>query len=167
VFILASCSADPVEPDVRTTSPTTTAATRSPSATPTTTPKAAPDDPVEFVRHYVELVNTARMSGDVSAVLALSAPGCEGCRSVARVIKEIHDNGGTYEGDPNWTIPADGASLVNEDPPIVQAYIHTQEVEVVRKAGGEPETWPGQTTLNEFTLKREGDGWKVEEFVIR
>jgi hypothetical protein len=166
-LLLMGCAADPAEPTVRTPLPSPTTATRSPTATPTATSQAAPDDPVEFVRHYVNLINTARLDGDVSAVLALSTQDCEACRSVTDVIKEIHDDGGTYEGDPNWTIPADGASLVNEDPTIVQAYIVTQRVEVVRKAGEKSETWPGQTTLNEFTLKREGDAWKVEDFVIR
>lgn len=165
-FIVTGCGADAVEPTVRETKSPPATATRSATATPTSK-EAVPDDPVEFVRHYVNLINKARMSGDVSAVLALSAKDCEACRGVTRVIEEIHDNGGTYDGDPNWTIPADGASLVTEDPAIVQAYIVTRTVKVVRKAGEEPEEWPGQTTLNEFTLKREGDAWKVENFVIR
>jgi uncharacterized protein DUF6318 len=139
-----------------------------PSATSASPTPTSPSDPTAFVRHYVQLINQARETGDASGVRALSDPKCEACRGVVGVISDIHADGGSYQGDPTWVIPADGVSLAQkQDPVIVDAYIKAKAIKVVMKAGAKPVKWPGGTTLNEFTLVRQGEAWKVREFVVR
>ncbi len=162
-LLLAGCAGGSPEPSGLDPEQSTPKPSR--SSTPAKT--AAPSEPVTFVRAYVDRINQSRTTGDVTPVLRLSESSCEGCRSVTDVIRKIHDGGGSYRGDPTWTIAKDGASLVQRKPAIVHAYIRSNSLQVVPTAGAKPVRWPGATSLNEFRLERQGATWQVKDFVVK
>jgi hypothetical protein len=101
VLLLAGCGGDPTaEP-----SPTPSTPVTSPVST-TPTPPAMPDaakantkaGAIAFVRHYIELINYAQATGDVSALEKVEDPGCESCTSVRQGVHDIYSSGGHIDG---------------------------------------------------------------------
>src|SRR5690349_10388347 len=79
----------------------------SPSATPPVMPALAKSKSdqgaVAFARHFVAAINYVAKSGDGDALLTLSNPACESCKSIAQRGASTYAKGGHIEGQ-GWTI---------------------------------------------------------------
>jgi hypothetical protein len=94
--LLAGCGASgkaeaPVRP--------TRSVTVTPSATVEPDTKAGA---LAFVRRYVEMLNRAQATGDVSELRRLSSSSCVTCGRVARSLASLYSTGGHLEGG-TWT----------------------------------------------------------------
>ncbi|MGH3358715.1 MAG: DUF6318 family protein [Nocardioidaceae bacterium] len=73
------------------------------SAAPTL-PDGAQEDTLEgakaFIRHYVDLLNYAANTGNVTSLRA-AARGCDGCRKYEELYESTYQNGG-YMREPGW-----------------------------------------------------------------
>lgn len=65
---------------------------------------------IAFVRYYVELINHAQATGDVSALAEVEDPGCKSCTSVRRGVTDIYGSGGHIDGGA-WSAHIRTASL--------------------------------------------------------
>jgi hypothetical protein len=98
---LAACGGDDSPPEAE---PTRTASTptTTPSPTPPTLPAAAKGrgaaSAKAFVRHYIDVLNYATFTGDVSALRHLGAKHCGSCQNVVNGIRSIYVAGGTVKG---------------------------------------------------------------------
>jgi hypothetical protein len=162
VLALTACNSNP-EPTVESPPPKPKKTTPSASPTPTPpSPSVSPGEPSEhaFVRHYIDLQNYARKTGDVEPMLALTSPECQSCKGAADVIREVFDAGGHYEGDSDLKIEhfeGTGKTLL--------VITRSSDYQVVTSSGGEKESYPGRQHVFDFKLQREGDQWKVREIL--
>jgi len=108
VLLLASCSGDP-EPIEPTAS---TPASTIPSP-PAQAEKDTPDGAASFVSYYIEVLNFAARTGDVSPLIALSSPRCEGCREYIDLYEGVYEAGGHFEGG-EWS-PSDFELEIRRD----------------------------------------------------
>jgi len=103
ITLLSGCSSN--EPMAGT--PSTSEATTRPSAsasptkpTPPALPAAAREDTKQgakaFARHYLELINYAAGTGDVSPLQAASSD-CAGCNEYVALYKRTYDDGGFFK----------------------------------------------------------------------
>ncbi|MGH3486754.1 MAG: DUF6318 family protein [Actinopolymorphaceae bacterium] len=160
VLVLTACNGNP-EPTVESPSPKPkkTAA----SATPTApSPSASPGEPAEhtFIRHYIDLQNYARKTGDVEPMLAITSPKCQSCQGAADVIREVFEVGGHYEGDSDLRVVrfegTGGAVLV---------VTRSDDYRVVTSAGETKDAYSGGQHVFDFKLQREGDRWRIREIL--
>jgi hypothetical protein len=91
-MLLASCSDDP-EP----IEPTASASANAPSP-PAQAEQDTPDGAASFVSHYIEVLNYAARTGDVSLLTALSSPRCDGCQEYIALYADVYEAGGKFEG---------------------------------------------------------------------
>lgn len=169
-FVLAGCGGDPEAP------PDPTATTSGVSTTPSTPPTpSAPTLPEEatantkagaiaFVRHYVELINYAQRTGDVEALAAVEAVGCESCLAARQGVKEHYSAGGSIVGG-DWRIRSTMA--------IRNASIAGWVVDLSVRYGAQTVSYgtskpdeqneAGRMVVS-LQIQRTGDGWKVLEW---
>jgi hypothetical protein len=55
------------------------------------------------VRYYVELLNYAFISGDVSTLRRMSTSDCSGCQEYVVLINDLYSSGGFYAGN-GWQV---------------------------------------------------------------
>lgn len=97
-LILGGCSDhDPPQP-VPTSAPTSASS----GATPPTMPAAALDDShagvTRFVRHYLDVLSYAALTGDVEELRRLSAPECTSCTTYIDLFADTYAAGGHFTG---------------------------------------------------------------------
>ena len=93
VLLLASCSDDP-EP----IEPTASASASTAPSPPTQAGEDTPDGAASFVSYYIEVLNFAARSGDVSLLTALSSSRCDGCREYIDLYEDVYEAGGYFAG---------------------------------------------------------------------
>ena len=108
VLVLVGCSGEDPEPKMAPTesvasTPSTLVPTVSPSGSPVPSLPAEADDKTgagaaAFVRYWVQVVNFAQASGDVSLLETLDDSQCVGCRGVVKAIRRPYSSGGHIEG---------------------------------------------------------------------
>jgi hypothetical protein len=114
LFALAGCGGDPVADPMSTpstpvsTAPTTTPAPTMPAPAGANTKVGA----IAFVRHYVDLINYAQATGDLTELSSVEAKECESCTSGRKYLDVVYNNGGHIEGG-DLTIDV-GNALRNE-----------------------------------------------------
>lgn len=100
-LLLAGCSSSPSEDEPAPTAPA------SPTDAPPTMPELALDDSPAgaeaFVRHYIDVLNHAALTGDTSALEELSSPECSGCDRYVDLFRTTYANGGYFKGG-EWEI---------------------------------------------------------------
>jgi hypothetical protein len=108
--VLAGCDDDNPQPNIP--DPTTSApSTSTPPSTNTPTPTgptepALPDAATQntdagaeaFVRHWIELVNYAQVTGDTATLKSVNDSRCAGCTGLVGAIEEPYAQGGHIEG---------------------------------------------------------------------
>ena len=96
LLLLASCSDDPEPIEPKTSGPAD-----APSP-PAQAAQDTPDGAASFVSYYIEVLNFAAKTGDVSPLTALSSPRCDGCREYIDLYEGVFEGGGHFEGG-EWT----------------------------------------------------------------
>ena len=97
LVLISSCTDDPrpIEPKASATAP----------SPPAQVGHDTPEGAAAFVSHYIEVLNFAARTGDVSPLAALSSPRCDGCREYIGLYKDVYAAGGKFEGG-EWS-PSD------------------------------------------------------------
>lgn len=161
---LASCESNAAPPPLESPTP-------SPSATSRPTP-AAPELPAEargtteasakaFAEHYVDLINYAMNSGDVTALRALGDEACVSCRAISSNIDDTYSSGGKISSR-GWLLQS--VSVVPNQPahrPILDLGIVMSPERIVRRTGAKQETFPGGKQPMTMYLRHAKGGWLV------
>jgi hypothetical protein len=158
---LSSCGGEPKADPSPTRSVTTPVST---TPTAPVMPDAAKANTkagaIAFVRHYVDLVNYAQQTGDVSTLASVESDACESCAKVRRSIAEIYTAGGAIQGG-TWH-PHFKVALHNGDGSwLVTGYIKFEAEEVRSNKTAEPQPQPGGSAVTHLTVKNSDDAWKV------
>jgi hypothetical protein len=154
-------SASPTPSPSRSPSPTATSTTPTPPALPAAAKKNTKAGAIAFVRHYVEVLNYAQESGDVEAIRELSSTACETCKSVAGVISDLYERGGTVKGGERTVgrhvaQRGSGGWLV-----LLRVRSAPQRISI---PGEETRELPGGSKSEEFLVTPDEDGWKVSRW---
>ncbi|MCW2748666.1 MAG: hypothetical protein JWP10_1808 [Nocardioidaceae bacterium] len=160
VVVLASAcssSTDPIEPK----DPKISAATPT-AVAPTLPPAAAADTPegaIAFVEHYVELLNYASDTGDVTALRAASDPTCKGCNSYIKLYEETYANGG-YFRDPGWKVSEISSDVLDG------ARVIFLDIDAPGGSQRQTTTAPVEATMDRnyklaSQVIRSGSGWSI------
>jgi hypothetical protein len=101
LLVVAGCGSDPKadpspSPSSAVTSPVST--TPSPPAMPEAAKANTKAGAIAFVRHYVDLINQAQSTGDVSGLSTVEGQGCRSCSSGREYIGSVYGSGGHIEG---------------------------------------------------------------------
>ena len=98
--LVAGCTDDP-EPKIA--DPTSTPSSSAASPSPTTSEVADPEQAYrDFIDSYVAAISESLSTGDPSAWLAMSDPGCAGCAGIAEKLAQAYADGGRIEGG-SWS----------------------------------------------------------------
>jgi hypothetical protein len=113
LLVVAGCGSDPkADPSLSPSSPLTSPVSTTPS--PPAMPEAAKANTkagaIAFVRHYVDLVNYAQATGDVSPLQRVEDPRCESCTNVRQGVRDIYGSGGHIDGGA-WNVQVRSSSI--------------------------------------------------------
>jgi hypothetical protein len=92
-----------------------------------------------FVRYYIDLINYAGRTGDVTDVTDLSTTQCTSCSSLAARISDTYASGGYFRGRGWLPISLLVVAQQPPDKPIVQVVVKTSRQEWVKREGGPSE----------------------------
>lgn len=161
---LTGCQSNPEPP------PLETAPSPSPSPTSTEpTSEPAPTMPAEaegtsraaakaFVRHWIAVLNYAGPSGDASALRAISTSDCAACGGIADFIEEVHEAGGTIEGE-GWRPKRITVVSSTQQQVVLDVLTEVSEQKVQSAASAEATTFPGGERIKTFWLSRRNGAW--------
>ncbi|RLV56900.1 hypothetical protein D9V41_03785 [Aeromicrobium phragmitis] len=163
VLLLAGCSGAP--PDEQ---PTPTA-TASPTHAPPTMPELALDDSPAgaeaFVRHYIDVLNYAALTGDTSTLEELSSPECDGCRSYVDSIVETYRSGG-YIRDESWRVEDVESESVEAGVDVfAQVHVSAATFRESRESTEKASTPYRDSLRLTVSMTGDGDQWRVLAFV--
>lgn len=103
-LMLSACTKDDPPPPNPTTAATTAA---NPDATLPPMPAVAKEDShrgvSNFVRHYLDVLNYAALTGDTQEMETLSAPDCTSCWSYIDLFAKTYGAGGYFKGG-RWSV---------------------------------------------------------------
>ena len=138
-------------------------------------PVAAPSPPAEalaetsegaeqFARYFFDNVNLGFRTGSSSAVRDLSAPGCEGCESLIRLIDELHAKehkraGGDYELQTVTAPPVERGDVV-----LLVTYDRSASRVVDNMGKVFATAAPVPLTTAQMRLIRSGGTWHVQGY---
>lgn len=105
---------------------------------------------VAFVEHWVELVNYAAFSGDVSELELVTEPGCEVCQSLYATMEDQP----LSSADGAWSTPGLTARESSPNDPAMSDFVVEGDIDI---SGSESSPF-GSIALG---LTREVDGWSV------
>lgn len=100
---LAGCGEDDPQPKVEPPG----SSTPTPSPDTTTAPvlsDASRKGGEGFVSHWMNVFSQAQLTGDTSALRAISAPECENCQTYITNVEEFHAKGGEVLTDKGWKV---------------------------------------------------------------
>lgn len=161
--LLAGCggapqASDPPSPTETTSAPERVEAPSLPSAATAPTRRGAG----AFVEHYVDVLNFATLTGDLTRARALSSKTCISCRSMLDAVENVYDRGGSVEGG-EWSPRLISAVKAGPRSWVVDAAIRFAPQQVTPSAGAEPEDYPGGRGTASFTVTYRDTAWTVEE----
>lgn len=166
VLLLPNCGGETIEPS------TLGDSTSEPSKTPEkNTPTPGVDQPTEaeakaLIEKFIQARNEVSRTGETDAFLSLCTKDSQVCREVVTFEQDTRRNGGSYIGDPSLRLVEIASAPEGTDPVRMSAYVEYDTHKWVAKKGAKPETVKGGVFLFEFELAREGEEWKVQEFVF-
>jgi hypothetical protein len=163
---LSGCTSNP-KPAPLPSDPPSPSASPSPGASPTppAMPSAAQGTSAKaakaFARFYIDAVNFASRTGDVSALKPLATLDCASCKSISHNIERIYSADGhiTSEG---WRLSS--VSVVPGQPvsrPILELGVVQSPEVVVFKAGSSPKHFPGGKQPMTMHLVHRKSAWLV------
>jgi hypothetical protein len=159
MLLLAGCGGNPKADPPPSTSPTpSVSATPSPPALPEAAKANTRAGAIAFVRHYIELVNYAQMTGDVSALSIVEDPGCKSCSKGRDYLSRIYGAGGHIAGGA-WTVRHVRAKKSGENW-AVTATGDFASSDAYASPGADPQHADGGPALTNFIVWH-SDQWKV------
>ncbi|WP_020577628.1 DUF6318 family protein [Actinopolymorpha alba] len=160
----SGCTGGSPEPTPVDDGPTeSTSASASPSPTPTRTSSPASESPqARAVRRYVDLINQAQGTGDVSALRSASSEECQGCKTIADSIAQIYARGGSYKGNHQLQISA-LEPVTDTKPPAFTVLLNTKPYELVPSSGAKPTPRNDGKIVLRITVASQGERWVVTE----
>jgi hypothetical protein len=170
VLVLTAGAGCTDEPRPRFEEPTAT-----PSASDSSSAAAVEKEPwekkskagaVAFAKHWIDVFNQAAIDGDTRSLVALSAPGCGTCRSVAGRLRSMYDSGGFFKGDGYRVLFATPQDITDEGSTSVALRI-LRSAERLRESADAPlvTTPPSKATYNAQLSWRRG-AWAMDELVV-
>lgn len=156
-------------------SPPPTAGSTSPTPSPTpsrpappTLPPAAKALTVEsadrFVRYYLQLLDYAKVSHDLTPLRAWSDKGCLGCKELIDGYSRDFAAGGSYAGDFTFkNVVTTGVRLNNARAAEVKFRATVGRHTVTESRGGKPSTYPGETVRWRVALTARDGQWIMYE----
>jgi hypothetical protein len=147
MLLLAGCGGDPKVDPPPSTSPTpSVSATHSPPALPEAAKANTKAGAIAFVRHYVDLINYAQATGDITTLAAVEDPGCKSCANGRDVLSSIYKAGGVIKGGHLSFRFSSAAPSPRYKGWLISGSLHFAPQTVVRQAGGTSEELTGGTT---------------------
>jgi hypothetical protein len=144
-------------------------ASLSPSASPTppVMPAAAKEKTkagaIAFARHYVDLINHAQATGDVSPLAAAERPDCTSCQRSRSAVTQLYESGATVDGG-DWTIEgADALKNQGSGGWLIEMHVSFGPQQVDRPGSSSDQQLKGGRLPVNVQLVWEGDAWKVAE----
>jgi hypothetical protein len=163
LLVLAGCGGDPKADPTPPPSPSTSPASTTPSAP--AMPEAAKANTkagaIAFVRYYVDLINHAQATGDVSGLAGVEAPECASCTKGREYLTGIYAAGGHVTGG-TWTIRRAQAAPSGENWAVTVVGDFAPS-DVFSSQGAQPTHAKGGPTLTNFVVWNAGS-WKVRKW---
>lgn len=165
--LLAGCSDDDPEPIVADppASPSASSSSASASAAPEPWQVRSKAGAVAFVEHWVEVLNGASRSGDVTRFREVSSPGCESCIALAERITALYEQGGRINGD-GWQVEQAAVTAGSSNSRPVLAVRIDQPFQVVQFANGKTERYPASASTFEAALLWRTGRWEMRRLEI-
>lgn len=170
---LAGCTEgdSQARPAPTTSDPTPSArVTAEPTPEPPTLPAAAKGRSVasakSFVRHYVDLLNYAANTGDISSLDAAAQPVCGGCRDYVSLFDRTYSRGGFLK-TKGWSIDKlrlGGAPTGAAISVLVEAT--SAEVTFKKRRGVAVERFEQEPIFFSLVLRQEGQAWSIYDFSV-
>lgn len=161
---LTGCQSNPEPPPVE--------AAPSPSPSPTEpTTEPAPTMPAEaqgtsraaakaFVRHWIAVLNYAGPNGDAEAIRSISSQDCAACTGIADFIEDVHQAGGTIEGD-GWRPRRMTVVSETQQEMVLDVLTVVTEQRVRTEPAAKVKTFPGGDRVKTFWVSRVNGAWTV------
>lgn len=179
-LLIGGCTSEAADPSGTPTAPSSsTPSSASPSPSPTATSEPSPSAPVmpalarkktpagakAFVRYYVEVLNSAWISGRTPQLRGLATTHCLGCRLAAREIEKSTAKGG-YRRGSRWTVIALYAIPMQPlDQPIMNVAIRNSSGTYRPSRGADVRKIDAGVTGYDFHLRWVPNRWLVTKWV--
>lgn len=170
VAFLSACGGTPDASPAPTAEPSRPAATSPSPSSPTPVAPTAPPESQRggargaeaFVRHYVNVLNYAGLTGDTRTLSNLSTRDCVRCTALIDGINDIYSDGGKIVGG-GWTVTTVRPYGWTQQRFFIDILIDSAPQQLVT-ASGSKEQFDGATDrLRAFVLAPQSRGWKVAE----
>jgi hypothetical protein len=155
---LSGCTDDDPEPKF---APPSSEAPTSPSSASTSA--AAALSPEDTVRAWVEARNDALSSGDVGSVQALSVAECTTCEDSLDPIRQVHEDGGSFQ-TAGWRVVSARLKSQKGSTARVTAAITYAAGTTIPRAGAAPVSYELERHIVVVDLTRVDDEWRVRFF---
>jgi hypothetical protein len=116
-----------------------------------------------FVRHWIDVLNSAAATGDTSQLRSLSRQSCESCLSIAERIDQTYSAGGRIEGG-GWSVLA--LKAVGKQPqgaPILEAGVRLSDQDYQPSEDAKVEHFEGGPQPMVFRLSWIEGQWMVRQ----
>lgn len=114
-----------------------------------------------FVRYYVEVLNTAIATNDVTRLQELSAPQCGGCRDYTQSIQKTLAAGGVVESGRLDVLNAVAPAIQDDETTVLMDFTTTAYLSRTSD-GRELDRFPAEGRRSaELRCTRRGDTWQV------
>ncbi len=117
-----------------------------------------------FVRHYIDLLNYAAATGDISR-LRRAGTDCEGCRRYERLYRTTYRNGG-YIKSNGWRV-THAVAYDQGETSIVLVTVRAPRMRFQKSAESEKRIGKGGTYKLKFELSRADRTWVVTYFGVQ
>ncbi|UUZ60584.1 DUF6318 family protein [Nocardioides sp. B-3] len=150
----------PQIPDPTTSSPTASETT----AAPEPREEQTEDGAIAFARHWIDLLNDARLEFETEPLANASTPECATCSNYVSLIDEWQSDGTTYVSKP-WRIEQVG--VISSEADAVELGLRIfRPVEEITSPVGEVEKNRGTRATYAATFHWGDSGWRMHELVI-
>ena len=167
--LLAGCNSNPEPEALPSESPSATATSPSSSASPTPTLPAMPAaakgtseaSAKAFVRYWVDTLNYAGATGDVSELDQISATQCDACTAVIAKIDSVYSAGGYFRGK-GWSVSGmKYQPLQPRNRPVLSVSIMIAPQRLLESPGGQPTNFEGGKRSMIFRLGNMRGDWSA------
>ncbi|MCW2801415.1 MAG: hypothetical protein JWQ70_2887 [Aeromicrobium sp.] len=161
LLVVGACGSDPQPKEPKSTATASATPTISVPTMPAQAKENSPEGADAFLRHYVDVLNFASRTGNVSELSRLSSPKCVGCQRYIALYRDTYKSGGYFK-DSDWTFS--GSKLeVGDYETYLDVHV-TAPKGHYKVAAGEPEkTGNGEDSDLSFAVARRGDEWRVTQ----